>query len=48
MHPWLSVIIPARNDAGALAGTLDHLTACPADEPGGTTAEIIVAASGDP
>lgn len=46
MRPWLSVVIPARNDASALAGTLDRLTTCL--EPAGTTAEIIVAASGDP
>ncbi len=46
MRPWLSVVIPARNDASALAGTLDRLTTYL--EPGSTTAEIIVAASGDP
>ncbi len=47
-RPWLSVIIPARNDATALARTLDRLTVSLAEEPGGAASEIIVAASGDP
>jgi glycosyltransferase involved in cell wall biosynthesis len=44
MRPRVSIVIPARNDAAALARTLDHL--------GGlediAASEIIVAASGDP
>jgi rSAM/selenodomain-associated transferase 2 len=44
MTPWLSVIIPARNDAEALARTLDHL----ARLPGLDAAEVVVAAAGDP
>lgn len=42
--PWLSVVIPARNDAAALTRTLDYLQGLP--EIGG--AETIVAAAGDP
>jgi rSAM/selenodomain-associated transferase 2 len=44
MAPWLSVVIPARNDAAALARTLDHLERLP----GMDGAEIVVAAAGDP
>lgn len=44
MTPWLSVIIPARNDAAALGRTLDHL----ARLPGLDGVEVIVAAAGDP
>jgi len=40
----ISIIIPARDDAAALAGTLDHLECLPGME----AAEIIVASSGDP
>jgi rSAM/selenodomain-associated transferase 2 len=40
----LSVIVPARNDATALARTLEYLIGLP----GMAAAEIIVAASGDP
>lgn len=40
--PRLSVIIPARNDATALAMTLDHLDRLD----GRTTIEVVVAASG--
>jgi len=43
MNPWISVIIPARNDAKALRLTLDHLQFLRGIE----TAEIIVAASGE-
>jgi rSAM/selenodomain-associated transferase 2 len=43
MNPWLSMIIPARNDAKALRLTLDHLQCLRGIE----TAEIIVAASGE-
>lgn len=43
MTPELSIIIPARNDAEALARTLGHLAGLPRME----EAEIIVAASGD-
>jgi rSAM/selenodomain-associated transferase 2 len=39
-----SIVLPARNDAAALGRTLDHLVRLP----GIQTAEIIVAASGDP
>jgi rSAM/selenodomain-associated transferase 2 len=42
MNPWISIIIPARNDAKALRLTLDHLQCLRGIE----TAEIIVAASG--
>ena len=41
MSPIVSIVIPARNDADALARTLDHLER---DLPSGT--EIIVAAAG--
>ena len=44
MAPRISIVIPVRNDAAALARTLDHLVAM--EGPG--RAEIIVAASGDP
>jgi rSAM/selenodomain-associated transferase 2 len=44
MAPWLSIVIPARNDAEALARTLDHLQR----GPGLDEAEVIVAAAGDP
>jgi rSAM/selenodomain-associated transferase 2 len=43
MAPWLSIVIPARNDAAALARTLAHL----ATVPGIDGAEVIVAAAGD-
>jgi rSAM/selenodomain-associated transferase 2 len=43
MDSWISIIIPARNDAKALRRTLDHLQRLRGLEP----AEIIVAASGD-
>ena len=43
MTPWLSVIIPARNDAAALRRTLDCLCGLPGFE----SVEVIVAASGD-
>ncbi|OLE39237.1 MAG: hypothetical protein AUG00_02945 [Candidatus Rokubacteria bacterium 13_1_20CM_2_70_7] len=55
MSPCVSIVIPARNDAAALARTLDHLEAelglaarprGPERTPG-STAEIIVAAWGD-
>lgn len=49
MTPRLSIVVPARNDAQALARTLDHLAAM-ADlrpEGGEPPAEIIVAAAGD-
>jgi rSAM/selenodomain-associated transferase 2 len=39
----ISIIIPVRNDAEALARTLDHLSHLPGRE----TAEVIVAAAGD-
>jgi rSAM/selenodomain-associated transferase 2 len=42
--PRLSVVIPARNDAAALARTLDHLERLP----GIDRAEVLVAAAGDP
>jgi rSAM/selenodomain-associated transferase 2 len=42
--PWLSIVIPARNDARALGRTLDHLARLPGLE----GAEVIVAAAGDP
>jgi rSAM/selenodomain-associated transferase 2 len=41
--PQISVIIPVRSDAEALARTLDHLSRLPGRE----TAEVIVAAAGD-
>jgi rSAM/selenodomain-associated transferase 2 len=41
--PQISIIIPVRNDAEALARTLDHLSQLPGRE----TAEVIVAAAGD-
>jgi rSAM/selenodomain-associated transferase 2 len=44
MTPWLSIVIPARNDAAALARTLEHL----ATLEGLNGAEVIVAAAGDP
>jgi rSAM/selenodomain-associated transferase 2 len=43
MRPWLSIVIPARNDAAALARTLDHLDATGIAR----TVEVIVAASGN-
>ena len=43
MTPWLSIVIPARNDAAALARTLAYL----ARLPGIAGAEVIVAAAGD-
>ncbi|HZA56389.1 MAG TPA: TIGR04283 family arsenosugar biosynthesis glycosyltransferase [Candidatus Udaeobacter sp.] len=43
MDPWISIIIPARNDAKALRRTLSYLQALHCLE----SAEIIVAASGD-
>jgi len=43
MAPWLSVVIPARNDAAALARTLEHLGRLASID----GAEIIVAAAGD-
>jgi rSAM/selenodomain-associated transferase 2 len=43
MAPWLSVVIPARNDSAALARTLDHLLRLP----GMDGAEVVVAAVGD-
>jgi rSAM/selenodomain-associated transferase 2 len=45
--PWLSVIIPARNDAGALRRTLEHLDAGLARAGAEPGAEVIVAAAGD-
>lgn len=44
MTPWLSIVIPARDDAEALGRTLDRL----AELPGRAGAEVIVAAAGDP
>ena len=44
MTPWLSIVIPARHDAEALARTLDHVQRLP----GLDGAEVIVAAAGDP
>jgi rSAM/selenodomain-associated transferase 2 len=41
--PRISIIIPVRNDAEALARTLDHLSQLPGRE----TTEVIVAAAGD-
>jgi rSAM/selenodomain-associated transferase 2 len=41
--PLVSIVIPARNDAAALARTLDHLAVLP-----GPDREVIVAAAGDP
>lgn len=43
MAPWLSIVIPARNDAEALGRTLDHLATLPGLE----GAELVVAAAGD-
>jgi len=43
MTPWLSIVIPTRNDAAALGRTLAHL----AGLPGIANAEIVVAAAGD-
>jgi rSAM/selenodomain-associated transferase 2 len=43
MAPWLSIVMPARNDAAALGRTLGHL----ARLPGMDGAEVIVAAAGD-
>jgi rSAM/selenodomain-associated transferase 2 len=43
MDARVTIVIPARNDADALARTLDHLEGC--DDVG--ESEIIVAASGD-
>lgn len=43
MTPRLSIIIPCRNDAAALAATLDHLSRLRRID----AAEVIVAASGD-
>jgi len=43
MTPWLSIVIPTRNDAAALGRTLAHL----AGLPGIAGAEIVVAAAGD-
>lgn len=40
----ISIVIPARNDAAALARTLTYLHGLP----GATTAEVVVAAAGDP
>jgi rSAM/selenodomain-associated transferase 2 len=42
--PRLSIIIPVRNDAAAVGGTLDYLVRLP----GASNVEIIVAAWGDP
>ncbi|MBI3637726.1 MAG: glycosyltransferase [Candidatus Rokubacteria bacterium] len=42
----ISIVIPARNDAAALARTLDHLAGVLA-APGAPPTEVIVAASGD-
>jgi rSAM/selenodomain-associated transferase 2 len=42
--PRVSIVIPARNDAAALGRTLDHLVTLPGIE----SAEVIVAAAGDP
>jgi rSAM/selenodomain-associated transferase 2 len=44
MRPWLSIVIPTRNDAAALRRTLDHLRGL-SDI---ASAEIIVAAVDDP
>jgi rSAM/selenodomain-associated transferase 2 len=44
MGDRVSIVIPARNDAAALARTLDYLDDVGID----TTAEIVVGASGDP
>jgi len=41
--PWLSIVIPARNDAAALGRTLDHLVHLP----GIAAVEVIIAATGD-
>jgi rSAM/selenodomain-associated transferase 2 len=43
MAPWLSIVIPTRNDAAALDRTLEHLGGLP----GIGEAEIVVAAAGD-
>jgi rSAM/selenodomain-associated transferase 2 len=42
--PWLSIVIPARNDAAALARTLDSVGRLAGRE----GAEVIVSAAGDP
>jgi rSAM/selenodomain-associated transferase 2 len=44
MAAWCSIVIPARNDAAALAHTLDALDGLQ----GRASVEIIVAAAGDP
>ena len=44
MAPRISIVMPVRNDAAALARTLDHLARLPAIE----AREVIVAAAGDP
>ena len=44
MPPRISIVIPVRNDAAALGRTLDYLSSLE----GISTAEVIVAASGDP
>jgi rSAM/selenodomain-associated transferase 2 len=44
MRPYLSVVIPARNDAASLRRTLDHLERLHGRE----AVEVIVAAWGDP
>jgi len=44
MPPWCSIVIPVRNDAAALARTLDALDGLQQR----ALAEIVVAASGDP
>src|SRR5262245_23140441 len=41
--PYISIIIPVRNDAEALTRTLDHLDRLPGIE----SAEVFVAAAGD-
>jgi rSAM/selenodomain-associated transferase 2 len=43
VNPFISIIIPARNDAQALRLALDHLKRLP----GIGTAEIVIAAAGD-
>lgn len=44
--PPISIVIPARHDAAALARTLDHLAGV-LGAPGAPAAEVIVAAAGD-
>jgi rSAM/selenodomain-associated transferase 2 len=44
----ISIVIPARNDAAALARTLDHLERAVLGRDDGVASEVVVAASGNP